>query len=118
MGDLANDVDPDVLRRLHRDIGSDAALTTDLVDTYRLRSVELVATLVEACAANDAERVRTLAHDLKSTSAMVGAERLRSLAVSIERCGDECAEVRSDVATVERTLHHSLDVLRDLANSL
>ena len=112
-------VDPDVIRRLHDDVGGDAAITRDVLRSYLDRAPELAAALTAASHRRDSDGVRQAAHDLRSISAFVGATTIHALATSIESEQQLSATELHDVAgEIDRQLIPTMSELRRLANAL
>lgn len=76
--------DEATLRRLHEDLGAEADVTTDIVQTFLKSADDLLREAREALAEGDAQVVRRVAHTLRSSAATVGALRLAALAKEAE----------------------------------
>ncbi len=81
--------------RLQDVFGDDIEARTQLLDRFLVQSGETLAALAEPVAAGDAPAVARLAHGLKGSAAVVGAERLSQLAAQLS---DDAAEGRLDGA--------------------
>ena len=69
---------------LLRDVGDDRAFLTELVDSYMLTTPRLVAGMREAVRRGEPDALARYAHELKSTSASLGADRLSALCQEVE----------------------------------
>ncbi len=77
-------LDPAALRELKAMAGSDE-IVARITRLYRLQSVERLADLREAAASGDLDRLAKAAHALKSMSLNIGAQRVASVAGTLER---------------------------------
>lgn len=79
-------IDPEGFRALVEMIGPEMPeVVVDILDTYRQEAAELLAVIVPAAAAADAERMLRPVHSLKSSSASVGASILSALCAALEQ---------------------------------
>ncbi len=79
-------VDESVLIDLMEQVGGNGQdMRDDLIQSYLDESLEQVQQLAEAARAFDAATVASIAHSLRSTSAMVGARRLVLLLLHVEQ---------------------------------
>lgn len=76
--------DPATLAALHEDLGADAGVTLDIVQTFLRSADDLVAEARAALVAKDARVVLRVAHTLRSSAATLGAARLSALARASE----------------------------------
>jgi two-component system sensor histidine kinase/response regulator len=72
------------LRRLHEELGAEGDVTLDIVQTFLRSADDLVREAREAIAKGDAQVVQRVAHTLKSSAGIVGAQRLSELAREME----------------------------------
>lgn len=91
--------DTDAIQRLLDDLG-DRALVATLVTTFLDELPGRLSTIIEANAGADTDAMRRAAHTLKSTSAIVGASDLASIAADIESRA-RAAETPLDEAVAE-----------------
>jgi len=89
-------------------------LATRVIGVYENNSLELIDRLSEAMIDGDADRVRTAAHALKSSSGNVGAARLVTMCRHIERASreKELNELVEPLAAVKREHAQVLGELR------
>jgi two-component system sensor histidine kinase/response regulator len=83
---------------LLRRTNGDATLAERIIEAFGIDAPARVQALEEAIAASEIRRVRELAHALKGSAAVCGAERLREAALAAERAaraGDVPAAARS-----------------------
>ena len=81
-------IDPAALIPYRTVMGDDAdAFVADLIDSYLVSSVELVAALDAALPVSNAETFVRSAHTLKSNSAIFGAELLAGYCQELELAG-------------------------------
>ena len=66
---------------------TDAQFVDELMDAFREDSPQLIATMRQAAAGNDADAFRRAAHSLKSNSNNFGATNLAALAKELEAMG-------------------------------
>lgn len=104
------------LRALGAELGED--VLGEVARAFEETTPALVREIAAAAAARDFARLARAAHTLKSSSAQVGAQRLRDLALELEAaarvgrsedaeaiaaaCAEELAAVRGSLATLER----------------
>jgi HPt (histidine-containing phosphotransfer) domain-containing protein len=88
-------VDRAVLDALLAQLGDDAAMRLDLIDSYLVESADQVATIAQAMAADDPGTVAGVAHSLRSASALLGAVTLAELLLRVE---DVARTAPADVA--------------------
>jgi HPt (histidine-containing phosphotransfer) domain-containing protein len=69
---------------LVRDVGDDRAFLAELVDSYARTTPRLLAGMREAVRRGEPDALARYAHELKSTSASLGADRLSALCQEIE----------------------------------
>lgn len=104
-------IDPDVFAELQASAGAD--FVAELVQTFSEEAPLILADLLAALKAGDADRFRRAAHSLKSNSSTFGATRLAEMARSLELGG-----LPADAAPIEAlapVLDRSMDALRALA---
>ena len=77
-------IDRSALNELLETTGNDPAFLAELVDTYLVDSVALLATMQQAVRGDDASQLRRAAHSLKSSSASFGARALVALCQELE----------------------------------
>lgn len=99
--------DPATLLALHEDLGADAEVTSDIVQTFLRSADDLVAEARAALDKKDARVVLRVAHTLRSSAATLGATRLSALARAAEaRMRDggalDAAEVEAIAAELQR----------------
>jgi HPt (histidine-containing phosphotransfer) domain-containing protein len=94
------------------------ALLKRLIEVYLNHSPNMIAELQSAVDANDAAKLKLAAHSLKSSSANVGAARLSSLALEIERLAiaNEVAKAAALVRSVHQRFSSVASALRDVAD--
>ena len=106
-------IDPSALDALSETTGGDPEFLAELIDTFLIDGVDLLAAIDAASAAGDAAKLRRAAHSLKSNGATFGATTLTALARRLEELGraDELeavgpllAETRQEFGRVERSL--------------
>jgi HPt (histidine-containing phosphotransfer) domain-containing protein len=106
----------DELRALGEELGED--VLGEVAAAFERTAPPLLGEIAEALAAQDFARLARSAHTLKSSSAQVGAKRLRDLAIELETaaraghgegieavavsCADEIAAVGESLAAFER----------------
>ena len=108
-------LDHGILNRLRRDLRNDESFT-DLLHVYMDELPRRVDGLVNAAEAADGAGVRSAAHTMKSTSAMVGALTLSRLCSEIEAEPDGPASVAA--GPVREIAREADAVLRELKNLL
>jgi HPt (histidine-containing phosphotransfer) domain-containing protein len=77
-------LDPGPLAELREVLGDDGASIDTLIDSYRLHSGQLIATLRAAAASGDATTVHRTAHTLKGQSGSLGARRVEIVSRRLE----------------------------------
>ena len=92
----------------------------DLLDTFRHVTEVALRDLAEAITAGDRDRIRSLAHTLKGSSASLGAKRLATLCAELEeRSADDEATVEPhDARTLARARDEALNALSDALAAL
>ncbi|MDI5934457.1 ATP-binding protein [Halomonas kalidii] len=78
-------LDPTTLAALRENLGKEGLAA--LVALYRHQAIDRLAALEQAVAADAAERVRGLAHQLKGESASLGAVKVAGLSLRLEHMG-------------------------------
>ncbi|HUR68262.1 MAG TPA: Hpt domain-containing protein [Candidatus Thermoplasmatota archaeon] len=78
-------VDPAVLEKLHVDLGSDPAVTKDLIETLLGEAPRILEEMRASLATKDRRTFNRGAHSLKSTSGTFGANALSQLCRDLER---------------------------------
>lgn len=105
-------LDQEVLDRLGRDMGGDAAVTR-ILTMYVGKLPDELAALRELAGANDLAGLGGNAHRMKSSTAMLGATRLAGLLAELEgaaKAGDDDAaagwlrEIESEAPRVEEAM--------------
>src|SRR5262245_13566222 len=69
---------------MRRETGDDATFVAELVDSYLTNAPRLAAGMREAVGAGRTDDLAQLAHELKSTSALLGVDGVASLCGEIE----------------------------------
>lgn len=110
--------DDATLARLHEDAGADVELTNRLAATYVQRSQELLLALEAAVAVDDLDAVRTTAHNLRSTSALVGARSVHELAATLEAPELDAGTARRGVERLRQLLPPTVEAITAFAASL
>lgn len=90
-------LDTRAVRALRTNLSARAFL--DVIEEYILDTARLTSRIVESCAAEDWADLRMAAHQLKSTSMLVGATELAEACALLERAGTEGGPTRETVAT-------------------
>jgi CheY-like chemotaxis protein len=92
--DLAATLDEEVLTRLEAAVpGVGASFIAELAEVFLARSQQLAAAIREGVRGSDRAAIARAAHELKSSSAQLGAEHLASVAKELEACartGGDC----------------------------
>jgi signal transduction histidine kinase/HPt (histidine-containing phosphotransfer) domain-containing protein/FixJ family two-component response regulator len=93
---------------------NDEQLYREILVDFRQENQGAIEEIRNRLAANEGEAARRLAHTLKSTAALIGAERLRQAALAVEMAlaGDGCAD--SQLETLESELRLVLAELERL----
>jgi histidine phosphotransfer protein HptB len=78
-------IDPDVIGNLQALDPDDDGFFREVVTTFLANTADQIATLVQACAANETQLVERTAHKLKGGCSAIGAIRLSSLCGELER---------------------------------
>jgi HPt (histidine-containing phosphotransfer) domain-containing protein len=101
---------------LVHDVGDDRAFVAELVDSYVLTTPQLVAGMREAVRRGEPAALVRYAHELKSTSASLGADRLSALCEAVEvRARRELLDHDEErVAEIEAEAGRVQAALRDL----
>ncbi|MBV9357914.1 MAG: Hpt domain-containing protein [Chloroflexi bacterium] len=101
---------------LVHDVGDDRAFVAELVDSYVLATPRLVAGMREAVRRGESAALVRYAHELKSTSASLGADRLSALCEDVEvRARHELLDRDEErVAEIEAEADRVQVALRDL----
>jgi HPt (histidine-containing phosphotransfer) domain-containing protein len=104
----------EVYAALVHDVGDDPTFVAEIVDNYLASCPSLLDGMREAALANQPTDLGRLAHQLKSSSAWLGADRLADLCREIEvsarsgtldRMDERLHEVEREVGRVEHALH-------------
>jgi HPt (histidine-containing phosphotransfer) domain-containing protein len=77
-------IDLEALHRLRDDLGGNLDMVRDLIQTYLHEAPLTIARIRSGVAGGDASAVAQAAHSFKSGCSMVGATRLRTLALQLE----------------------------------
>jgi PAS domain S-box-containing protein len=89
-------LDAAAISRLRSDLGPlFAEDLTALVETYRRQLRADVATMIQAAAAGDSQRVALLAHRLRGASATLGASQAAQICLALEQPGQPSATLTS-----------------------
>ncbi len=80
-------LDAVALERLRKTVGGDAAVLTELIDSFLEDAPQLITTLRQASEKGDAAGVRLAAHSLKSNAADFGAMHFSNLCKELEQLG-------------------------------
>lgn len=106
-------IDREAFDMLLEAVGGDMVFLAELIDTYFVDTLELLATMRRALATYDAEELQRAAHSLKSNSANFGAHTLTELCRELEeRAKDNrlagadalVAHIEIEYSRVERSL--------------
>jgi HPt (histidine-containing phosphotransfer) domain-containing protein len=112
-------VDLDIDGLLTRCQGSTSALATllDLCMSQAVKDIDALCTAIDHC---DANGVMVSAHNLRAMASLIGAERLRELAASIEDSGEagNLSAVGQWSDQLEQEVERCIDTLRHLACDL
>ena len=114
-------IDPSALIPYRTVMGDDAdAFVADLIDSYLVSSVELVAALDAALPASNAESFVRSAHTLKSNSAIFGAEALAAYCQELELAGKDgnLAGLRAKIDVLKIEHKQVCQELADLRRTL
>jgi len=101
---------------LVHEVGDDPAFVAEIIDDYLKNSPRLIEGMREAIRVNQAADLGRLAHELKSSSAWLGADRLAELCREIEvsaRNGSMdgvCERIR-EIGTESGRVHEALRIL-------
>jgi HPt (histidine-containing phosphotransfer) domain-containing protein len=101
---------------LVHDVGDDQAFVAEIVNDYLASSPRLIEAMREACRGNEPTELGRVAHQLKSSSAWLGADHLAELCAEIEvsaRSGS-IADVDERIEQVEAEARRVDDALRVL----
>ncbi len=96
-------IDHVVLDQIREDLGSGAV--REVIEEFLKSSPSLIATLREAAARGDATAIRAVAHNMKGTSATLGAVALSRRCAELESSSGSgnIADAAAQVATIETT---------------
>ena len=106
---------------LVHEVGDDPAFVAHLVDDYLTSSPRLIDSMREASRARQLTELGRLAHQLKSSSAWLGAAQLAELCGEIEasaRAGSILQDVDERIREIEAEASRVDDALRALAAQL
>jgi HPt (histidine-containing phosphotransfer) domain-containing protein len=104
----------EVYTALVHDVGDDPTFVAEIVDNFLASCPQLLEGMREAAMADQPTDVGRLAHQLKSSSAWLGAERLAELCREIEvsarsgtldRMDQRLHDVEEEIGRVEQALH-------------
>jgi HPt (histidine-containing phosphotransfer) domain-containing protein len=104
-------IDPHVFDELQANVGAD--FVVELVDTFAEEGPLLLSQLRQAQAAGDGDRLRRLAHSLKSNSSTFGARHLADQARALE-LGGLAADTRP-LDSLAQAFGTTLEALQQMA---
>lgn len=114
-----DELDRALLDELVEALGPDAGMVLgDLLSSYRQQSAELLAQADAAVAAGDRAALRRAAHQLKGSSASVGAPGVARIADLLEHSDAPMTSLGDDVARCRAAIESVLPRLQQLADGM
>lgn len=107
-------VDPATLQKLERDLGGEADVMRELIDTFLGEAPGLLAVMREGATHGRQRDINRAAHSLKSTAATFGAARLSQMCRELEELS--ARDVPADAAARAQAIEREWENVRgDLA---